>query len=82
VESGYNLSYSSSFGNTATSDISPTDIPEISVTGKIEGTVYRSDTNQPIADVTVILISEEGSGTFEEKIVSVTETNLIWILFP
>jgi len=54
----------------------PTASPEIPVTGKIEGKVYRSDPDQPIANVTVILIREAGTGTFEEKIVSVTATDL------
>jgi hypothetical protein len=56
--------------------IPPTATPGRSATGKIEGRVYRSDSNQSIANVTVILISEGGSGTFEEKIVSVTTTDL------
>ncbi|MFH2038021.1 MAG: carboxypeptidase-like regulatory domain-containing protein [Chloroflexota bacterium] len=54
----------------------PTASPEIPLTGKIEGKVYRSGPDQPIANVTVILIREAGSGTFEEKIVSVTATDM------
>jgi hypothetical protein len=56
--------------------IPPTVTPDRSATGTIEGKVVRSDPNQPMANVTVILISQEGSGTFEEKIVSVTTTDI------
>jgi len=61
--------------NPTPSPAPPTATPK-TTTGGIEGRVYRSDTDQAVANATLILLVKGGeTGTYAEKIVAVTSTD-------